>query len=167
MQETAATARLTQFSPAHLRSIGLRPTRQRQLLATLLFGKGDRHITAEAIFEEAKSLGHQISLATIYNNLKIFQNAGLLREILIGGGKVFFDTNTSSHHHYLVEDDNSLIDIPEGSIAVACSHSLPAGFQVMRVDVVIRARAGRCLGCSRLAECISANSAEATCAPEA
>lgn len=166
MQESA-TARFTQFSPGHLRAIGLRPTRQRQLLATLLFEKGDRHITAETIYEEAKALGHQISLATIYNNLKTFQNVGLIREILIGGGKVFFDTNTSSHHHYLVEDDNTLIDIPEGSIAVACSHALPAGFEVMRVDVVIRARAGRCLGCSRLAECLSASNGEATCIPEA
>lgn len=166
MQESATTG-LTQFSPGHLRSMGLRPTRQRQLLATLLFGKGDRHISAETIFEEAKALGHRISLATIYNNLKKFKNAGLIREVLVGGGKVFFDTNTSSHYHYLVEDDDTLIDIPEGSIAVSCSHTLPAGFQVIGVDVVIRARAGRCLGCSRLADCLSISSDEATCTAKA
>ncbi|BCH67471.1 hypothetical protein RvVAT039_pl03040 (plasmid) [Agrobacterium vitis] len=118
------------------------------------------------IFEEAKALGHQISLATIYNNLKTFQNIGLIREIAAGGGRVFFDTNTSSHYHYLVEDDNTLIDIPADSVAVTCSHKLPAGFQVMGIDVVIRARAGRCHGCSNLADCLSANSSEATCTPK-
>lgn len=155
-----------QFTPALLREIGLRPTRQRRLLANLLFGDGDRHITAEAVFTEVKTLGHKMSLATIYNNLRVFQSVGLLREIVVDSGKVFFDTNTSYHHHYLIEDDNTLIDIPEERIAVAYTHVLPAGFQVQRVDVVIRTRAGRCLGCSRLADCLSAAEAEVTCTPQ-
>lgn len=164
MQERSLD-QVTQFSTARLREVGLRPTRQRRLLANVLFGSGDRHVTAEAVFAEVKTLGQKMSLATIYNNLRTFQNAGLLREIAADGGKVFFDTNTSYHHHYLIEDDNTLVDIPEGSIAVACSHILPAGFEIQRVDVVIRTRAGRCHGCRRLAECLSAAGAEVRCTP--
>ena len=47
-----------------LRRAGLRPTRQRVALATLLFGAGDRHVTAEILHEEAVAMGERVSLAT-------------------------------------------------------------------------------------------------------
>src|SRR5262245_43162003 len=83
-----------------LRRAGLRPTRQRVALATLLYGKGDRHVTAELLHEEAVGVGEQVSLATVYNTLHQFQTAGLLREISIGGQRTYFDTNVSNHNHF-------------------------------------------------------------------
>ena len=81
-------------------------------LATLLFGNGDRHVTAEMLHEEAVQAGERVSLATVYNTLHQFKRAGLLREIAIGGQRAYFDTNTSNHNHFFVEAEGRLIDIP-------------------------------------------------------
>ncbi len=120
-----------------LRRAGLRPTRQRQALARLLFGKGDRHVSAEALHEEAEAAGIAISLATVYNALHQFTGAGLLREVTVDAGRTYFDTNTSDHHHFYCEQDGTLLDIGD-AIAVAGVPEPPAGAKVERVDVIVR-----------------------------
>ncbi|WP_281024255.1 iron response transcriptional regulator IrrA [Methylovirgula sp. 4M-Z18] len=125
---------------AKLRQSGLRPTRQRVALGWLLFGKGDRHITAERLFEEASGARVPISLATVYNTLHQFTEAGLLREIAVDGSKTYFDTNVSDHHHFLMEESNALVDIPGAGIAVAQLPDVPEGMEIARVDVIVRLR---------------------------
>jgi len=119
---------------------GLRPTRQRVALAQLLFGAGDRHVTAERLFEEASASDMAVSLATVYNTLHQFTAAGLLREIAVDGARVYFDTNTSDHHHFLLEDNEELYDIPGLHVALGDVPQPPAGLKVSRVDVVVRLR---------------------------
>src|SRR5215471_6794904 len=98
------------MSPAKLlERAGLRPTRQRIALATLLFGSGDRHVNAEMLHEEAVRSGVRVSLATIYNTLHQFVRAGLLREIAIGGQRTYFDTNTSNHSHFFLQGEGKLV----------------------------------------------------------
>jgi Fur family iron response transcriptional regulator len=121
-----------------LRRAGLRPTRQRVALAALLFGSGDRHVTAELLHEEAVRAGQRVSLATVYNALHQFQRAGLLREIAIGGQRTYFDTNTSNHNHFLLEAEGKLVDIAENSIRVEGVPSPPENFRISHVDVVVR-----------------------------
>ncbi len=121
-----------------LRRAGLRPTRQRIALATLLFGAGDRHVTAEMLHEEAVRAGERVSLATVYNTLHQFKRAGLLREIAIGGQRAYFDTNTSNHNHYFVEADGKLMDIPGDSIRVDGLPEPPENLRVSHIDVVVR-----------------------------
>ena len=121
-----------------LRQAGLRPTRQRVALGWLLFAKGDRHVTAERLFEEATTARVAISLATVYNTLHQFTEAGLLREIAVDGSKTYFDTNVANHHHFLVEDTNQLVDIPGSHIAVGALPEAPEGMEVTRVDVIVR-----------------------------
>ena len=123
---------------AKLREAGLRPTRQRVALGWLLFAKGDRHITAEKLYEEATGARVPVSLATIYNTLHQFTEAGLLREIAVDGSKTYFDTNLSNHHHFLIEDTNQLVDIPGSNLTVGDLPSAPEGMEVARVDVIIR-----------------------------
>lgn len=123
-----------------LRMSGLRPTRQRVALGWLLFAKGDRHITAEKLYEEATGARVVISLATVYNTLHQFTEAGLLREIAVDGSRTYFDTNLSNHHHFLVEGTNALVDIPGSHIAVSALPEAPAGMEIDRVDVIIRLR---------------------------
>ena len=123
-----------------LRKAGLRPTRQRVALGWLLFAKGDRHITAERLYEEATGARVAISLATVYNTLHQFTEAGLLREIAVDGSKTYFDTNLSEHHHFLVEDTNALVDIPGSHIAVSALPDAPEGMEIDRVDVIVRLR---------------------------
>ncbi len=121
-----------------LRRAGLRPTRQRIALATLLFGAGDRHVTAEMLHEEAVRAGERVSLATVYNTLHQFKRAGLLREIAIGGQRAYFDTNTSNHNHYFIESDGKLMDIPGDSIRVDGLPEPPENLRVSHIDVVVR-----------------------------
>lgn len=123
-----------------LRNSGLRPTRQRLALAGLLFSKGDRHVTAEALHVEAVTANVPVSLATIYNALNQFTGAGLLREVAIEGQKTYFDTNTSSHHHFYVESEECLLDIPDGNLRVVGLPETPQGKQIDRIDVIVRLR---------------------------
>lgn len=123
-----------------LRGVGLRPTRQRLALARLLFEKGDRHVTADELHMEAEQAGIGVSLATIYNTLNQFTQAGLLREVAVEAGRAYFDTNTSAHHHFFYEDGGKLADIPAEGLSVAGVPAAPEGTQVARVDVIVRLR---------------------------
>jgi len=121
-----------------LRAAGLRPTRQRVTLAELLFGQGDRHVSAEALHEEAAKAGFRVSLATIYNTLHQFQQAGLLRELAIDGQRTYFDTNTSNHNHFYIEHSGQLFDIPGNAVRVDGVPKPPEGMRISHIDVVVR-----------------------------
>lgn len=121
-----------------LKDAGLRPTRQRMALGQLLFGGKDRHVTAEMLHAEAVTGGERVSLATVYNTLHQFQEAGLLRELAFGGSSAYFDTNTSNHSHYIVEHNGELTDIPSDSIRVDGLPEPPEGTQISQIDVVVR-----------------------------
>ncbi|GAA0784768.1 iron response transcriptional regulator IrrA [Roseibium denhamense] len=123
-----------------LRDAGLRPTRQRVSLAEILYSKGDRHISAELLHEEAVSADVPVSLATVYNTLHQFTEAGLLREVAIDGNKTYFDTNVSDHHHFFIEGENRVIDIPGEGVGIGSIPHAPEGMEVVRVDVVVRVR---------------------------
>lgn len=125
---------------ALLRGAGLRPTRQRIALGRLLYGRGDRHVTADILHDEAIRARVPVSQATVYNTLNQFTEAGLLRELIVEGAKTWFDTNVDDHHHYLVEGENRLIDIPGADIAMAAIPQIPDGMEVARIDVVVRLR---------------------------
>jgi Fur family transcriptional regulator, iron response regulator len=123
-----------------LRRVGLRPTRQRVSLGLLLFAKGDRHVSAEMLYEEAMKARVPVSLATVYNTLHQFTEAGLLRELAIDGAKTYFDTDNSDHHHFVIDGENTVIDIPASAVSVAAMPEPPEGYEVARVDVVVRLR---------------------------
>ncbi|MBY5973903.1 transcriptional repressor [Ferrimonas balearica] len=119
----------------------LRPTRQRIGLASLLVGDGqDRHVTAESLFAAAKDSGQPVSLATVYNTLRAFCDAGLMREITVDGSRSYFDTNMHDHPHFFWEDDGSLSDAPSEELELARVPRAPDGAEISKVDVVIRLR---------------------------
>jgi Fur family iron response transcriptional regulator len=126
-----------------VREAGLRPTRQRVALAELLFAKGDRHLSAEELHEEAQVAGVPVSLATVYNALHQFTQAGLLRILAVEGARTYFDTNTSDHHHFFVEGENRVFDIEHGPVTVGNLPEPPEGMEIANVDVVVRLRAKR------------------------
>ena len=131
---------LTAQSTARLRQSGLRPTRQRVELAGLLFDDCDRHVTAESLHDEITKAGVKISLATIYNTLHQFTQAGLLRQVIVDSARSYFDTNTGDHQHFFLEKEGMLIDIPGDAISVAGVPAPPPGLAVDRVDVVVRVK---------------------------
>ncbi|MCO6176990.1 MULTISPECIES: iron response transcriptional regulator IrrA [Ciceribacter] len=125
---------------ARLRRSGLRPTRQRIALASLLFAKGDRHLTVEELHEEALAADVPVSLATVYNTLHQFTEAGLIRVLAVESAKTYFDTNVSDHHHFFIEGENEVLDIPVSNIVIDNLPEPPEGLEISHVDVVIRLR---------------------------
>ncbi len=119
----------------------LRPTRQRVALAALLVGDGNnRHVTAESLFAAAKDSGEQVSLATVYNTLKAFCEAGLMQEVTVDGSRSYFDTNTHDHPHFFWEDRGALTDAPADQLEITRLPEAPEGSEIASVEVVIRLR---------------------------
>ena len=116
---------------------GIRPTKQRMILAKLLFENGDRHISAEELHEEVKKEDRRISLATIYNTLKQFRNIGLLKELIVDQNKSIYCTNHDSHYHLYIEDEGKLIDIPQKNVDLNIPQ-IPACLKLHDIDVIIR-----------------------------
>lgn len=123
-----------------VREAGLRPTRQRVALADLLFAKGDRHLSAEELHEEALEAGVAVSLATVYNTLHQFTDVGLLRILAVEGAKTYFDTNTSDHYHFFIEGENRVMDIDTGAVSIHNLPEPPEGMEIANVDIVVRLR---------------------------
>jgi Fur family transcriptional regulator, iron response regulator len=124
-----------------LKAGGLRPTRQRLALASLLVGDGlNRHVTAESLYALSSATGERVSLATVYNTLRAFCDAGLMNEVVVDGSKSYFDTRVDDHPHFYWEDSQSLTDAPAEELSIASLPRVPDGMEVARVDVVIRLR---------------------------
>lgn len=126
---------------------GLRPTRQRILLGSLLFSceEGCRHVTAEMLHRESKENNINVSLATVYNTLHQFTDAGLLTVVAVEDGRSYFDTNVVPHYHFLNEDTNTLVDIPSSAINFSGIPAAPDGTMVSSVDVIIRVKSANSL----------------------
>lgn len=124
-----------------LRRGGLRPTQQRLVLASLLIGDGrNRHVTAENLYCMAENAGARVSLATVYNTLSAFRDAGLLNEIVVDGSRCYFDTRLDDHPHFFWEETGELTDAPKDRMAFATLPAPPDGTEIDRIDVVIRLR---------------------------
>ncbi len=137
MPDTQAITKGTDW----LAGAGLRPTRQRVALAALLVGDGQhRHVTAESLYSAVCESGDSVSLATVYNTLRAFCDAGLLQEVTVDGSKSYFDTNTHDHPHFFWEDDQRLSDAPADELEIARLPGAPDGAEIASVDVVIRLR---------------------------
>lgn len=120
---------------------GLRPTRQRLSLATLLVGDGEnRHVTAEGLHLAAAETGEPVSLATVYNTLRAFCEVGLMNEISVDAARSYFDTCTTDHPHFFYEDTQILADAPADELEISRLPTAPEGCEISRVDVVVRLR---------------------------
>jgi len=126
---------------ALLQAAGLRPTRQRMVLAKWLFSGCPKHVTVAEARVAVRKMRAGVSLATVYNVLNDFSRAGLLRQVAVSGGPVFFDTNVDAHHHLFDEKSERLSDISPSSIRFARTPIIPFGRRLSRIDVVVRVRA--------------------------
>ncbi len=135
------TSTAADLGTSWLAEAGLRPTRQRLALAMLLIGDGrNRHVTAESLHFATRSAGAPVSLATVYNTLRAFCQAGLMQEVVVKGSRSYFDTRMDDHPHYYWEDTAELTDAPADQLDIARLPAAPAGTEIARVDVVIRLR---------------------------
>ena len=123
-----------------LKQKGIRPTSQRKVLAKIIFENGNRHLNAEIIYNEAKKLGHSISLATVYNTLKQFSYFGLLKEIVVDQNKSMYCNNREPHYHLYVEDEGKIIDIPNDNIDLSNIPEILACLNLHNIDIIVRIR---------------------------
>ena len=139
--DAAGAADAMERGAAWLSRGGLRPTRQRLSLAALLVGDGqDRHATADWLYAAALEAGEKVSLATVYNTLRAFSEAGLLQEVLVDGNRSYFDTRMDDHPHFYWEETAEMTDARPEDLKIAGLPSPPDGMEIARVDVVIRLR---------------------------
>ena len=120
-----------------LEAAGVRPTRQRVDLGRAIFGAGDRHFTAEMLYQETRSIRFAPTLGTIYNTLNEFARCGLLREIAIYDAKLWYDTKTGPHFHFYREDSEELSDIPDEWLP-NIDIPAPEGMRIAAIDVIVR-----------------------------
>lgn len=120
-----------------LQDVGLRPTRQRLALAKLLFDGENRHVTAEVLHNEVNGTGAKVSLATIYNTLHQFTEAGLLKEVIVDSNRTYFDTNTTDHHHLYFNEGEQLHDLNADELVISTLPEIPAGKKISAVNVVV------------------------------
>ena len=121
-----------------LKEVGLRPTRQRLSILSMLLETAPRHVTAEELFQEVRQAGIPVSLATIYNTLNQFTQAGLMGEVVVGSGQSYFDTDPSSHYHYFDKSTGEIYDLPSDIVTITDLPDPPPGKVIERIDVVVR-----------------------------
>ena len=123
-----------------LRSSKLRPTKQRIRIAEFLFNREKTfHFTIENLNKNInkKDNSENISLATIYNTIDAFKDAGHLKEILTNNNTSYFDTNINSHHHFYDDQTNELTDINFNDVEVTKFPHAPKGKKIKDIEVII------------------------------
>ena len=122
-----------------LRFSGLRPTEQRVMICKALFSRKETfHFTIvqlKKIIE--KNTKCKVSLATIYNVLNDFVNAGLMNKIIVDKDVAYFDTNINNHYHFYIEDQKKLVDIDPNSVHISKLPKIPSNYKLKNVDIFL------------------------------
>ena len=121
---------------------GLRPTPQRCAIAWLLAGPTHRHVTPEGLYQEATKALVSVSLSSIYNIVRQFTEAGLLRQRTFKG-LVIYDTDVGDHQHFLVEETQEVINMPGPPMQVGGLPGAPEGYEIAGVELIARLRPKR------------------------
>jgi Fur family transcriptional regulator, peroxide stress response regulator len=99
------------FDPVKLlKHSGLRITPQRISVLSYM-NSNQTHATADEIYHAIKDDVPSLSVATVYNTLKAFLDAGIVQELKFGDNASRFDLNTTPHHHLVCETCGNLFDI--------------------------------------------------------
>ena len=123
-----------------LRSVGLRPTRQRLDICEVLFDRKDTfHFTIDDLRKILKTkLNTKMSIATIYNTINSFKHKGYIKEISLNSEKTYFDTNVTNHHHFYNETTNELIDFHDTDVEqLKLRKNLP-GKKIKSIEVLVK-----------------------------
>ena len=88
-----------------------RVTKQKKVIVKIL-QETTSHPTADWIYEEARKVLPDISLGTVYRNLRVLTEAGVIRELNYGSTYSRYDGNASNHYHFVCLHCNQVLDIP-------------------------------------------------------
>ncbi|GGD02486.1 peroxide operon regulator [Thalassobacillus devorans] len=92
-----------------LKDSGVRITPQRHAVLEYLLNSMT-HPTADEIYKALEGKFPNMSVATVYNNLRVFKDIGLVRELTYGDASSRFDCNTTEHYHVICESCGKIVD---------------------------------------------------------
>ncbi|OIJ14293.1 transcriptional repressor [Anaerobacillus arseniciselenatis] len=92
-----------------LKSTKVRMTPQRHAILEYLFSSFS-HPTADEIYKALEGKFPNMSVATVYNNLRVFKDVGLVKELTYGDSSSRFDSVTSDHYHVICENCEKIVD---------------------------------------------------------
>jgi Fur family iron response transcriptional regulator len=124
---------------ATLRARRVQPTPQRIEIGMLLLA-GPCHVSADQLLQALRRAGSPVSKATVYNTLKVFSRAGIVREVAVDPTRLVYDSTTAPHHHFMDESTGELTDIDPGDVELRRLPRLPDGLEAASVEVIIRVR---------------------------
>ena len=144
LSSTARTAAFRTLCAAH----GLLATHQRQILYEVM-EKMSGHPSPEEVYARVKKRVPAISLATVYKNIHLFVEKGVLKELSMHHGSMRVELNEGVHHHTVCSECKAVTDVDEDDLGVLPSlGKLPGGFQVNRFSIDI---IGVCAACQKMA----------------
>ncbi|CAM4478352.1 peroxide-responsive transcriptional repressor PerR [Paenibacillus tarimensis] len=128
-----------------LKSTGVRMTPQRHAILAYLMDSMT-HPTADEIYKALSPQFPSMSVATIYNNLRLFVEAGLVRELTYGDSSSRFDADLSDHYHAICKCCGSIVDFAYPPLLdVERAASKETGFVVEGHRMEIYGVCGSCL----------------------
>ena len=122
-----------------LRENNISPTKQRLELAEIIFSK-NQHFTAADLINMAISSNLNISQATVYNTLCLFEKKGILKTINLQNDCKFYDTNLSLHHHIYNTSSNLLTDVDNCEIIFSKLPNISKDLELEQTEVLIKVR---------------------------
>lgn len=123
---------------------GLAVTDQRRLIYRAVCDTLD-HPTADTVYLRIRKQAPRLSLATVYRNLRLFAEAGIIEEVATGDSFARFDGNRRPHHHLICRRCGSVADYYSESLdAVVPSRTSVDGFEIESAKMNL---VGVCSGC--------------------
>jgi len=122
-----------------LRENNISPTKQRLELAEIIFSK-NQHFTAADLINMAVNSDLNISQATVYNTLCLFEKRGILKTINLQNDCKFYDTNLSLHHHIYNTSSNLLTDVDNCEIIFSKLPNISKDLELEQTEVLIKVR---------------------------
>jgi Fur family peroxide stress response transcriptional regulator len=127
-------------------NLGLGITKQRKAVLQVI-RDSDTHLTANEVFDRARSLLPGISFATVYNSLRYLKQEGLIGEVRFGTDATRYDRMVARHDHAICTECGKLIDIgltiPESLTRKAAELS---NFQPESIELILHGRCPQCRG---------------------
>jgi Fe2+ or Zn2+ uptake regulation protein len=131
-----------------------RSTEQRQLIQEIL-QQADGHLDADEIYQQARQRSPRISLSTVYRNLQVFKELGLVEEHQFGSRRCYEPAPQAEHHHLVCLGCGRVFEFKCPSTARLKSRiNKEEGFRVTEAEVRL---AGYCLECQERLAVIAGN----------
>ncbi|MGY4690529.1 peroxide-responsive transcriptional repressor PerR [Salibacterium sp. K-3] len=131
-----------------LKNTKVRMTPQRHAILEYLY-ETMNHPTADDIYKALESKFPNMSVATVYNNLRVFKNVGIVKELTYGDSSSRFDCVTTDHYHVICSDCGKIVDFHyPGLDEVETLAEQVTGFQVKNHRMEIY---GSCPDCKSVA----------------